>query len=457
MRCWALRVKRSDGERVCAHLKASGYIARHCAVRADPELDVLVIPLTEEGAAAVGGAEAECLGEPFVDDFRPVRACAPRPVPEEREARASPQPGDSNRARFAGVSAAGGGVVHVIDCASETPDATAVVFGELYANNRQPALLRGMDLGPCVRLWDGEHLAAAAGDKVLTAGVHVCPSRAVDLAGHRSRNTPKNFRFVAMRWREFIQRAAGLPPDGGDAPSHAPLLAEGERYYMRSVAEGKSAEKVPSDIGRIFPALAAEVRLPEGVLYTSEQFHSSVLRVASPDTALWTHYDVMDNALMQVTGTKVVTLWPPGEAAHLYVDGTSARVAEVDSPDSDAFPLLAEANKTRVRVTLRPGDVLFIPALWFHHVVSESFSVAVNVFWRGLPAAEYSAKDVYGNKDLPTAQRACEAARKAAAHLAHLPEPYRSFYARKAAMALQEACGAAGADGASNGEPDAGR
>ena len=31
------------------------------------------------------------------------------------------------------------------------------------------------------------------------------------------------------------------------------------------------------------------------------------------------------------------------------------------------------------------GDVLFIPALWFHNVLAKDFSVAVNVFWRNLP------------------------------------------------------------------------
>ena len=36
-----------------------------------------------------------------------------------------------------------------------------------------------------------------------------------------------------------------------------------------------------------------------------------------------------------------------------------------------------------------PGDVLFIPALWFHNVVSLDFSVAVNAFWRPLPKSVF--------------------------------------------------------------------
>ena len=30
---------------------------------------------------------------------------------------------------------------------------------------------------------------------------------------------------------------------------------------------------------------------------------------------------------------------------------------------------------------LAPGDVLFIPAMWFHNMTAQDFGVAVNVFW----------------------------------------------------------------------------
>ena len=36
----------------------------------------------------------------------------------------------------------------------------------------------------------------------------------------------------------------------------------------------------------------------------------------------------------------------------------------------------------RIDFVLEPGDVLFIPALWFHNVLTVQWSVSVNVFWR---------------------------------------------------------------------------
>ena len=53
------------------------------------------------------------------------------------------------------------------------------------------------------------------------------------------------------------------------------------------------------------------------------------------DTELWTHYDVMHNLLIQISGTKKVTLWPPCEDANLYTEGAAAR--------SDACARLAKA------------------------------------------------------------------------------------------------------------------
>ena len=98
----------------------------------------------------------------------------------------------------------------------------------------------------------------------------------------------------------------------------------------------------------------------------------------------------------------------------------------------------------RQEAILDPGDILFIPALWFHNVTSIGFSVAVNVFWRSHhPPTDglYDTKDLYGNRDPPAAGKALDHAAAAAAHIRRLPEPFRSFYARRAARELLAAAG----------------
>lgn len=68
-----------------------------------------------------------------------------------------------------------------------------------------------------------------------------------------------------------------------------------------------------------------------------------------------------------------------------------------------------------------PGDVLFIPALWFHNVVAHDFSVAVNVFWRHLPKELFEEKDTYGNRDPIPAARAMMSLATALKALKSLP------------------------------------
>ena len=153
------------------------------------------------------------------------------------------------------------------------------------------------------------------------------------------------------------------------------------------------------------------------------------------------------------------TMFDPADSALLYADHASSAVGNTPVDpfrvDLHAYPLTAYATLWPLR--LRKGDVLFIPALWFHNVTSIGFSVALNVFWRshhdhparapssssGRRAADdalYSPKDLYGNKDPPAAARACELAETAVDHLSALPEPFRSFYARRCARQLLALC-----------------
>ena len=241
-------------------------------------------------------------------------------------------------------SAGGGRALRRIDLGERQTVMRALGDGE-------PFILTGLDVGPCVGRWSAQHLHAAAGDKPLAAGVHVCAHKTVDLAGHRRAGTRKNFHFVEMPFGEFIQRCA--PSEFEHLPPLAPVLGAGERLYLRSVATGAEASRTPSHLPDTFPELAADVVLPHGVIYDADSYHSSVLRVASGDTELWTHYDVMHNMLIQVTGTKHVTLWPPSQDANLYTEGSSSRVPNVHEPDLARFPRFSRTYHTRVTGLLR--------------------------------------------------------------------------------------------------------
>ena len=146
----------------------------------------------------------------------------------------------------------------------------------------------------------------------------------------------------------------------------------------------------------------------------------------------------MDNLLLQITGRKRVVLFSPKDALNLYLDGDKSIILDIDNVDASRFPLFSKA--VRYQCFLDPGDILFIPALWFHNVVSLDFSVAVNLFWRNLDDKYYDHKDTYGNKDPPQAQRAKQILDRAIKCLEELPSDYRDFYARCMVNRIQAKC-----------------
>lgn len=210
------------------------------------------------------------------------------------------------------------------------------------------------------------------------------------------------------------------------------FISEDEKYYLRSL--GEDPRKDVADIRQQFPSLGEDIKFP--IFFKEEQFFSSVFRISSPGLQLWTHYDVMDNFLLQVTGKKRVTLFNPQDAHYLYLSGSKSEVLNIDSPDLDKYPLFPKAR--RYECSLEAGDVLFIPALWFHNVISEEFGVGVNIFWKHLPSEYYDKTDTYGNKDPVAASRAMQILDRALKTLAELPDEYKDFYARQMVLRIQD-------------------
>ncbi|XP_076458446.1 tRNA wybutosine-synthesizing protein 5-like [Babylonia areolata] len=285
---------------------------------------------------------------------------------------------------------------------------------EIYPK-RRPAILRGVEIGECREKWTVDYMAARGGCGEVK--VHVAGNPQMDFIH-------KNFLYRSLPFSDFVRRAA--------EEKHTDFfIDEKEVYYLRAL--GEDPRKDIADIRQQFPELAKDIVFPD--FFEPEQFFSSVFRIASRGLQLWTHYDVMDNLLIQVTGKKRVVLFSPQEAEKLYLEGDKSSVLDIDQPDLHRFPLFGEA--LRVEGRLQPGDILFIPALWFHNVVSEEFGVAVNVFWKNLPAELYDHKDTYGNRDLVPAQRAMQIVDGALKGLEKLPPEYRDFYARRLVLRIK--------------------
>jgi len=89
------------------------------------------------------------------------------------------------------------------------------------------------------------------------------------------------------------------------------------------------------------------------------------------------HYDVADNIICQLHGTKRVRCYSPeaASALHVFPDAhPRARKSQVnfDDPDLERFPYFSSLAPPDLDVVLEPGCALFIPAFWFHHVENGS-------------------------------------------------------------------------------------
>ncbi|MBW4652947.1 MAG: cupin-like domain-containing protein [Kaiparowitsia implicata GSE-PSE-MK54-09C] len=107
------------------------------------------------------------------------------------------------------------------------------------------------------------------------------------------------------------------------------------------------------------------------------------------------HYDPMDGTLMQLQGSKHIILFPPDQLYNLYPFAVMnhlwyglrrrAVYSQVypDRPDFDSFPRFQEALRHRQDVTLKPGEILFIPSGWWHEVssVGAGAVLSINRWW----------------------------------------------------------------------------
>ena len=111
------------------------------------------------------------------------------------------------------------------------------------------------------------------------------------------------------------------------------------------------------------------------------------------------HFDESSNIACVVSGRRRFTLFAPEQIANLYIGplgfaptGTPISLVDFRRPDVDRFPRFRDALERAWVAELEPGDAIYIPGLWWHHVESlEKVNALVNYWWKGPPAASVQA------------------------------------------------------------------
>jgi tRNA wybutosine-synthesizing protein 5 len=220
---------------------------------------------------------------------------------------------------------------------------------------RAPLVLTGLPVDPAA--WTPAALRTALGDVPLP--VTRFEGRATS-SGTRFESLARE--TVAMRFDDFLAAR--------DACAARAL-------YLRL-----------TDSAGLAPALFARVPFPD--LFTAAHTglddwitHDSYLRVGPSAYGYPLHCDGMENLFVQLAGHKRFVLIEPAELPRLYPhpdDAARSLVDDVDAPDLARFPDFAAARQHVC--DLVPGDLLYLPALWFHEVRARGWSASASRYFK---------------------------------------------------------------------------
>ncbi len=116
--------------------------------------------------------------------------------------------------------------------------------------------------------------------------------------------------------------------------------------------------------------------LPEALRKTLDEatrYFAGGIMMGPRNARVGLHRDFLDThgCLAQILGNKRCVLFSPEDSAAVY----EGRV-DVDDPDFEKFPLFRDA--TAYECILAPGELLFMPHHWWHHVVSLEKTITIN-------------------------------------------------------------------------------
>jgi hypothetical protein len=224
------------------------------------------------------------------------------------------------------------------------------------------------------------------------------------------------------------------------APVHVMVGAPaiGGRFFYNDTLTGLNHDNVSTPFGDVLTSLLHSLEAPEppalyaGAISIPQQLpgftRDNSLDILNPaiEPKIWlgnrvtvqSHFDMSYNVACVVAGRRRFTLIPPEQLENMYVGpleftlaGPPISMVRLDAPDFEKFPRFRAAWAAAQIADLEPGDALFIPYMWWHHVESrEKFNVLVNYWWDDVPAwqgSPFSAlmHAILSVRNLPPAQR----------------------------------------------------
>lgn len=274
-------------------------------------------------------------------------------------------------------------------------------FARDYVAASQPVVFTGLDPDewPCLRRWSDEHLLQAAGEAEVS--VNVTPGGFGDYVDEEGRFVkPVEERLLFRDFWAWLHSA-----DAAGRPG-VPYLSQQNDSLRQELPT--LIEDVPSAV-------------PLGCAAFGNEPEAINLWIGDDRAVSSCHKDHYENLYTVVRGEKVFTLLPPAAVPFLQeqrcpaarfrrrsaekgatadagasgeqhfevvLDGDAAEVpwvpVDVAAPDLRRFPGFAQAAKLVREVRVGAGEMLYLPAMWYHRVAQRGLTIAVN-YWHDMP------------------------------------------------------------------------
>ncbi|KAK3598783.1 hypothetical protein CHS0354_020895 [Potamilus streckersoni] len=279
-------------------------------------------------------------------------------------------------------------------------------FFHNYLKISKPVIIKGaLDDWPALQKWSNSFLRKEYGER----DVHIKFTPTGEYEGVEKASLYEN--FDTFKIPSNVRKQLEFPDLVVVRPATANVKFSEFMDIVESVTNGSrkniSAYLEYSSIPQHMPELEKDIMEMPFFSNLLKREHLNIW-LSDGNTLGKLHFDPYDNFLCQISGRKQITLFEPHENTQLYeahipeailsfnkstgefhrkalLDSTSMVMSPVDilKPDFTRFPRFADAYP--MSCTIEEGDVLFMPAFWWHEVQSfpnktAGRNLAVN-FW----------------------------------------------------------------------------
>ncbi|XP_008117604.2 hypoxia-inducible factor 1-alpha inhibitor [Anolis carolinensis] len=249
---------------------------------------------------------------------------------------------------------------------------------EELIENEEPVVLTDTNLVYPALKWDLDYLQENIGSgdfSVYRASTHKFLYYDEKKMANVKNFKPKSSR-EEMKFSNFVEQLQEIQQQGS-----------GERLYLQQTLNDTVGRKIVVDFLGFNWNWINRQQAKRGW----GQLTSNLLLIGMEGNVTPAHYDEQQNFFAQIKGYKRCILFSPDQFECLYpypVHHPCDRQSQVDfdNPDYERFPNFQ--NVVGYETVVGPGDVLYIPMYWWHHIESllnGGTTITVNFWYKGAP------------------------------------------------------------------------